>query len=274
MSEVAENGAVQGNGLPSIETEDIKPREDQGSTSKDAPKAERQDESQPPKNDSGAKDKGPGPWSEKLAERGLNDPAFDEFIRSEIQPYITQLEQKGGGGGEIDQMFGGDVEQAEALLELAEALRSDPEGTITELMGILGMSDADEMGEEDFGPEMEDEGGYDDDPRLQYLDQMMQREQEQREDGELEQLLTELETSTPGLDRDLFVTCLIATEGDPDAAYQRYMKFHRQPAAPPESPGVLGNQGGTPPPSEPEFKSWHDAFDSYMSEERARKSRG
>jgi hypothetical protein len=73
----------------------------------------------------------------------------------------------------------------------------------------------------------------------------------------------------------------VAANGDLDIAWNAYMKLHdryglaeRARAAQAETaPNVLGPDGGTPPPEEPQYSSIGDAMDSFLSEERARKSR-
>lgn len=282
MADVA-SAPAQSTGLPPVEDEDIKPQSDQDEGGSKGSKTAERDGSQP-REDSGAKEKGPGPWTEKLAAAGLDDPAFDEFIRSEIQPYITQLEQGGAGGS--SEMWQGDAELEQAAYDLVNELRTNPEQAYAELGELLGIATSDgmdEMGMEDEGAEFDDsDEAYDDDepddPRLNYVQQLMQKEQEQREDAQLEEFLSKLSERVPNFDPELYVQCLISADDNLDAAWTAYMKFHQKfgldSKQPPEAPNVLGeNDGGTPPPSTPEYKSIGDAMDAFMAEDRARKTR-
>lgn len=283
MTDVVENGTEQpteqptpkGRGsLPPVETDDIRPKE-----GGEAKTDKSQDESQSPK---GTKDaKGPGPWQQKLAERGLADPAFDEFLRTEVQPYITQLEQRGGGGQ--SQFWDGDVELEESAYQLVQAFRTDPVSAYRELGEILGLSEG--MGDEgiegddllgdDFDELGDEEGGSPADPRMEYLDNLMRREQEAAEDAEYKEFLDQLGQRVPGFDPDLYSVILAATpNGDLDIAWQTYMKFHREPTAPPNAPPQLGGpEGGTAPPEAPKFDSIGDALGAFLNEERAKKAR-
>lgn len=277
MPDVVENGTEQPTqGLPAVTSEDVRPQKG-GETQGGAKSDKNQDTSQPRQQDAGAKDKGPGPWSQKLMDAGLDDPRFDEFLRAEIQPYITQLEQGRGGGSQI---WNGDSELEQSAYEMVQAFRTDPIGAYQELgeiLGITGEQPADDM---DFSEDFDSLGEENQvDPRMQYVDDLMRKEQEQREDAEYDQFLKELGNRIPGFNADMYTMVLAATpEGDLDLAYQTYMqKVHpslAQPTAPPDAPPQLGGtEGGTAPPEAPEYDSIGSALDSFLSEERARKQR-
>lgn len=284
MSDVVENGTEQPTedvqpkgkgGIPRVESEDIRPKE-----GGEAKSEKSQEKSQPRQQDAGAKDKGPGPWQQKLAERGLVDPAFDEFLRTEVQPYITQLEQGRGGGS---QLWNGDAELEESAYEMVQAFRNDPVAAYRELGQILGLTEGSDLEDEGFDPvgnelgddfdELGDEAPAD--PRMQYLDDLMRREQEEREDAEYNEFLNQLGQRVPGFNPELYSVILAATpDGNLDLAWQTYMKFHRDPAPTPDAPPQLGGpEGGTAPPEAPQFDSIGDALGAFLNEERAKKSR-
>ncbi len=290
---------AQSTGLPPVEDEDIKvPASDQSQESKSGSKeqkasdskTEKRDESQPPAKEAEAKEKGPGPWTQKLAEAGLEDPAFDEFLRTEVQPYITQLEQ--GGAVDSDDPFQGDVELRDASFDLVQALRENPEQAYAELGELLGLTSADPEvdgmdGEEaapgyDEGTDGAEDEAQEEPEEMAYVRQLMEREEMEKQDAELKEFLDQLGERIEGFDPDLYISALLSAQGDLDATLEHYMKMHnryglteraREAAKSKESPEVLGPEGGTPPPETPKYSSLDDAINSYMSEERDRKSR-
>jgi hypothetical protein len=281
-------GTAQSGALPPVSDEDIKPQEtqqDQGSeeSKPDSKTEKKQDQkSQPPKDgdkDSPkpdeAKEKGPGPWDAELQKRGLNDPRFDAFLREVVQPYVTQLEQ---GGGEIEQLFNGDVEMASAAAEMLQDFIADPVKAYRELGEVLGLEGGaegealgeegdDDFGLEDAGDEAESEP---DDPYRQYVAELMQREQEAREDEEFEQMLNAVgQKFGEGFDAALFTKFVIANGGDMDAALRDYSQYHRAPEPKQDAPPVVDG-GGTPPPEAPKYDSIDSAIDAWLSEDKAR----
>lgn len=266
---MTDDGTVQGNELE-VTDEDVR-------AEKPAPKADKQQaKSQPPGKESGAKDKGPGPWQAKLAEMGLEDPRFDEFMRSEVQPYITQLEQ--GGGGESSPLWNGDSELEQAAYQMIDQLRNDPVQAFYELGELLGLIDGegnvdDGSGYDDSEFEGDDFGDEPEDPRLQYVNDLMRKEQEQQEDAEYDAFLTAIGERLPGFDPDLYTQIFLANQGDLDASWDSYMRYHRDPEPPPNSPPTLGEDGVTPPRSGPEYNGIGDAIDGFLSDLRASKGR-
>ena len=120
MSEEAQ--APAGGGFE-VEPEDVK------SSKSDTPKTESKESKSQPKSETKssdgnseskqeAKDAGPAPWANDLAERGLDDPRIDQYLREVWQPRMTQFEQDLAGWSEL---FGGDMEAAQIMAGLAEA---------------------------------------------------------------------------------------------------------------------------------------------------------
>jgi len=280
-------GAEQGGGLPPVTDEDIKaPVVDQGSeVDPKAPKTDKQQSPSQPKDAPApkdgqdapdAKEKGSGPWDAELAKRGIADPNVDAFLREVVQPYVTKLEQ-GGDGSPIAELFGGDQEQAEAAQELLQSFIDDPETAYRELGELLGLSTPGMGSEDDLaGLDPEGDPGAGDpasdgneslDPRLDYVDQMMQREREQAEDAEYENMLSQLGERLPGFDSELFTQFVVSSGGDMDRAMQIYMKYHRPPDPADNPPPTV--DGGTPPPAAPNHSSIGDAIGSWMAEDSA-----
>lgn len=222
-----------------------------------------------------AKEKGPAPWDARLKELGLgDDPRFSEFIASDIQPYITQLEQ--GGGGEFGELFGGDIEQAQVARELMEHIISNPVEAYYELAELLGFSeDEDEYSEGYEDPDGEyagdDDYGTNEpvDNRLSWVEQRMQDEQAQYADEMYENELHEIENRIGPIDRQLFTNFVLAAQGDIQQAFDQYIRYHNQVAPQEEPPAMDG--GGTAPPEAPTYSSLDDAIGDYLTEENSRR---
>lgn len=241
----------------------------------EAPKTESGDKSSQPKPDSKsggeAKEGGPAPWAKDLADRGLDDPRVDAYLREVWQPRMTQFEQQ---VSEWSELFNGDMETAQIMSGLAVALENDPQGTYQELGQLLGFSD----GEFDEAPEGEfDEGEYEEgqeqepDEYRQWVMQKMEEERISQEDQAYESLLGELEQANPGFDRDLFHAAIVAHDGDPEMALDWYMKYHRAPQAADQhdGPAPLG-EGNPTPPEAKEYSGIGDAISDFLSEEKTR----
>ena len=234
------------------------------------PKTDSKDakDSQP----SGAKEqRGPSPWAKDLADRGLDDPRIDEYLNEVWQPRMTQFEQQ---ASEWSGLFGGDMERAQIMAGLAEALEADPEGTYQQIGEILGLSQTN--GEYD-GTEGLDEGdGTEQEQPDEYRDWVMQKMQEEQiaqQDAAYESLLTELSEQVPGFDPNLFHAAIVAHDGDPEAAMEWYMQYHRapEPAAAPDGPTPVG-EGNPTPPEEKQYSGFGDAIADFMSESKTSKS--
>jgi hypothetical protein len=220
----------------------------------------------------GAKEeRGPSPWAKDLADRGLDDPQFDEYLNEVWQPRMTQYEQQ---ASEWSGLFGGDMERAQIMAGLAEALESDPEGTYQQIGEILGLTNTD--------GEYSDTEGLDDgvdgteehpDEYRDWVMNKMQEEQIQQQDAAYESLLSELSGQVPGFDANLFHAAIVAHEGDPEAAMQWYMQYHRapEPGETPDGPTPVG-EGNPTPPEEKQYSGIGDAIADFMSESKTSKS--
>ena len=283
MSETTEAQAPAGDSLEVTE-DDVKPSKGKGDSSK--PKTDSKEKSSQPK--SGAKssdessepkqevkDGGPAPWAKDLADRGIEDPNVDAYLREVWQPRMTQYEQQ---MSQWDQLFGGDMERAQIMAGLAEALENDPAGTYQQMGELLGLLNDGEYDEGEFDGGVDGEfGGMDDgeepDEYRQWVMDKMAQEQEAQQDAAYEALLTDLETEHPGFDRELFHAAIVAFEGDPEMALNWYMKYHRapEPGAEMDGPTPMG-EGNPTPPEQESYSGLGDAIDAFLSQDKT--SRG
>lgn len=282
MSETAE--AQAGDGGLEVSPEDVAPKDSKSSGS--TPKTESKEKSSQPKSEAKssdeksepkqeAKEDGTAPWAKDLADRGLNDPNFDSYLREVWQPRMTQFEQDLGNWSNL---FGGDMERAQIMAGLADALEQDPEGTyqqIGELLGLLNDSEeGSPVGEDQLAGDGTDEtDGAEPDEYRQWVMSKMQEEQEAKQDAAYEDLLAELETAHPGFDRELFHAAIVAFEGDPDQAMEWYMKYHKPAQEPAEmdGPDPVG-EGNPVPPTQEAYSGIGDAIAAFMSEDKTARS--
>lgn len=252
---------------------------DQGAPQSSEPKTDTKEQSSQPKSASGkesgeAKEGGPAPWAKDLADRGLDDPRVDEYLREVWQPRMTQFEQQ---ISQWDELFGGDMERAQIMAGLAEALEQDPLGTYQQIGELLGLTESDGEYDENTDGEVDDEA-YDGDAEepdeyRQWVMQKMEEEMVAQQDAAYEQLLSELEEQTPGFDRELFHAAIVAFDGDPEMAMNWYMKYHRAPEPPDEQDGPTPVGEGNPtPPESKEYSGIGDAIADFMSESKTAKA--
>ncbi len=236
------------------------------------PKTESKDTSsaQP----SGAKEeRGPSPWAKDLVDRGLEDPRIDDYLNEVWQPRMTQMEQQ---SSEWSGLFGGDMERAQIMAGLAEALEGDPEGTYQQIGEILGLTTNNGEYNETDGLDDETDGAEGTGQPDEYRDWVMskmQEEQVQQQDAAYESLLGELSEQVPGFDPNLFHAAIVAHDGDPEAAMQWYMQYHRapDPAGTLDGPTPVG-EGSPTPPEAKEYSGIGDAIADFMSESKTSRS--
>lgn len=272
-----DDGGEDGTALDGVFDEDVEePVEDEAKPDPKASQKGKGGAKQPAK--SAAKQPGPAPWEKDLTDRGLDDPRFTEYMRTTVQPYITQLEQRGGG----EDLFGGDQERAQVASNILNALESDPEATLTELAQRLGISlggsmevDAPEDNGEDYSPEFDGEEEQDD-PRLAYIQQKMDEEQSQAAEARYNEILGRIESAHPGFDSKLFSLVVVNHGGDLRAAYADYItNWHKAPDPKNPPPPVLGGtKTGNPPVREAKsYRSIEDAVSDWFDEDAAASSR-
>lgn len=216
-----------------------------------------QQQSKPPTQPGKAKEKGAAPWAKDLeAIREAEDPYAwaDEYLRSNVQPRMTQHEQS---VAEFTKMFG-DVDTARLVSQLMADLDGDPKGTLQRLAKGFEIDPLDllEEIEEQQGEPDKPEGKDDsepEDPRLAYVQQQMEREQQAKQDEALENLLKGFEDELPGFDRDLYVYLLKAHDFDAEQSLEAYMKWHKEPEPADDPPPTGGGQKGTTPREAPKY---------------------
>lgn len=230
--------------------------------------------SQPSASQSGeAKEQGTAPWAKDLADRGIADPNVDAYLREVWQPRMTQFEQQ---MSQWDQLFGGDMERAQIMAGLADALEHDPAGTYEEIGRLLGLVTDGEYDDAQADEGMQD-GEYDEGENelsqyRQWIEEQMEQQKIMEQDIAYEDLLNHLETENPGFDRDLFHAAIVAFDGDPDMAFEWYMKYHRAPEPPAEfdGPDPMGESNPAPPEAK-EYSGIGDAIADFMSDMKTAK---
>ena len=239
-----------------------------------------------PSTASPAKGQGAAPWAADLERMGLNDPKFDEYLRTQWQPRMTQTEQRAAQyesifGTHENAQFAGqlltalDENPVEALRYMARELKVDPIDLIEELTGEQDDSDVegDQSEEQPEGDDLEAKlrALIDQDPRIQHTEQQMSAAQQAEHDQALGDLLDGIDQhySSKGdtFNRDLYVHLLKAADGDADQAFEAYEMFHT-PAAPPEDPPpVSGGSKGATPRQQPRAGSIAEAVKAFTSDQ-------
>jgi hypothetical protein len=231
-----------------------------------------------------AQPKGRAPWEDDLYGRGLDDPRFHDYMRTVQQPYVTKIEQELAG---VKQMFGDDPQGLEVASDLFSRLLADPEenpgvaaDAIRHIVEALDL-DPDELfplddpnAEYNQPPEGEpgEEGQpqEEDDPARQWAMQKMQEEQEARENEWYQGIVKNLGEGIPGFNEELWHTCVLATQGDLEAALDRYEKLAPQQEPKKPAPPTHGGGVGAPPPKEAKnYGSIDDAIDDFLDEDKA-----
>lgn len=223
--------------------------------------------------------KGPSPWEAELAERGLDDPKFAEYMRDK-QGYITQLEQSNSA---FKQLFGEGEEAvgvAQVAANIINGLDQDPAGTLVEIMRVLELDPTELFGDpndiEGYDDEGYDEGEYDDapeedDPVRTWVSQKMQAEMEAQQDQAYDAIIAQIKQQHGGFNDRVFHNYVIAYDGDIQAAYTEYASdFPPTPRS--VAPPVHG--GGQPPPQPAkEYTDFGGAVDDFMAEMKASRRR-
>lgn len=225
-----------------------------------------------------AKDRGTSPWAKDLADRGLDDPRFDEYLRTSWQPRMTQHEQ---ALAKYNQLFGDD-ETAEIASRVMQGLSTDAGATVKELVQLLGldpqtlfeMQQAAQAAPEAQAAQQPQTPA---DPRMEWIEQQMQAQRQAQEDQQWQQHLEQVTERIPGFNPQLYTHLVIANQGDTEAAFRDYQGYHEQfglapKPADPEVP-TLGEAPGAAPREASGPRTIQDAMKEYMAEERARAGR-
>lgn len=217
---------------------------------------------------------GSGPWATALAQFDeAVRPQVDAFIRTNVQPYVTQLEQAKAGAADAVRLYESFAEApAETYLHVTEQLFGAE--AVDQVIALIAGDPVDD-GETDLDttpvqPQR--------DPEVEaMLNDWQATKQKNAYDGELARVKREHEGDTPVIDA-LFHPFVSAADGDFDAAYEGYKQYYAQfsqqvggqqvAASPP--PPVSGSDSGSPsvPPTQPTHQSLDDALDALMDDLR------
>lgn len=248
--------------------------------------------------------KGPSPW-EKGLDEALNsdDPrtALDAMFR-ESQGYTTSKEQELAEYSNLFARYGEEAPQMAAVgAGILEALDADPAQGMAQLVTALlseGDLDAEEIyeaiaeafdGHIDFDAEYDDEeyeegdeeyddeeGEYEEelpeDPRLQFVDEMISEREQQEAETAYDTLKQGIEEAIgEGFDSNRFDQLVVVHQGDVESALQDYTEnWHRAPEPtpdPPPTPGQGGKgRGASAPKAQQKYGSFGEAADSMLAE--------
>jgi hypothetical protein len=220
---------------------------------------------------------GDGPWAAKLNEV-FSDPAtrgqVDQFLRQEVQPYTTRLEQQAASVN------------ADAA-RLYEDLSQNPNETtfaiINELYGEQAAQQfaATLQAQQQAQPDVQ-QGQLD--PRLtEVADWVEQKRAAEQYDAEVARVVSEnpaiAQSLPPGVDFGTAIAdFVVAAGGDFDQAVTRFQEWRAafgqpaQAAPPAEAPPVMDNNGTETPPIEQKHQTLDEAMADFMAEQRAAKA--
>jgi hypothetical protein len=254
--------------------------EDQGgetapATTENAPKTEKQ-QADPKSQPSQAKDekKGPSPWRKDLEGFGLAPEhldVLDTYLGEQWQPRMTQLEQE---AAQYSKLFGGDLERAQIMANIAMGLEQDPAGTYRQIGELLELVDDSGDGEPDDGApgDIEDDepAQPQDDPRLAALEEILAERKQAEADHLYESVMEKTREAYPGMDEDLFNHLILANGGDVEAATAAYDRYHDKVKNVEPEPDVPPPTAGEPvaptPPEAKQYGSVKDAVNDWVSQ--------
>lgn len=209
---------------------------------------------------------GQGPWAKDLEGLGLPpeyQQAVDKYLREKWQPRVTELEQQYAPY----KVFQSPDDGATAA-DLLYSLRENPQETYK----VLG-----QLIEEQYGPmtdaekkeavdqvvsDSQEQQPQKDDPRLDYVDQLMQERELEQQMEDFQKLYEEQKQQFPELEEEWFAKLVLANNGDVENAMADYAKlFPKQESEPP--PPTIG-EGATTPPESEEWDSSKESFESFV----------
>lgn len=220
---------------------------------------------------------GDGPWAKDLATFFEDETIrgnVDSFLRSKIQPHVTQIEQQHAPARELWTDLQGDDSLSTYVGVANQLYGEDAAKQIAEIL-------AKQFGEEEETPAAETPAEAPLHPRLQAL---LDKEDEERENQEYDAELARVKALDPRIgstiDDEDFAPFVIGAEGDFDTALARFQVWHAKvypqgapevvpPVIPP--PAVLGGDtgGGATPPLATKYESLDSALDAAMTDLRA-----
>lgn len=220
---------------------------------------------------------GSGPWANDLNQTFADEAVrgqVDEFLRSKVQPYTTQLEQKAAQNQEAQRLHQAFADNPiDAYVQVTNELFGEEAAQVL-LADIQKQLDqpapTPEPGQPQAAPV---------DPRVQsLLDWAEQKQINEHYETQIERVSAE----HPEIDVDLFHPFVAAASGDFDQAYGMYSTWLAEygqkygaapevtPATPP--PAVLGSDTGAAQPSntpvEPKNQTIGEAIEDFVRESR------
>lgn len=195
---------------------------------------------------SGQEQGGTAPWHKDLEALGLGDQAtaVDKYLREQWQPRVTQLEQQYAPYKNAFQS----PEDGTAAAQLLYQLRSDPHATY-ELLGEMIRDQFGDPEQQQPAPEVQEPEIPD--PRLEFVDNLMQEREQQAAESEYAKIVEGYKADLPDLNEQWFAKLVIANGGDTDAALVDYKGMF--PSTPPEPAPPTS---GTAPTSPTESAQW------------------
>jgi len=227
------------------------------------------------------------PWAKDIAEK-FDDPALqgkvDEFLRENIQPYVTKLEQESQPSRDAERLW--------------NDFSSDPNNTFRAVaVELYGQDTADKLIEaitDEGGQDVNDETPSDEDIKFKVdadelpedVQEAVDYIQQQRQKEEWDREFARINTEEKPIEEDLFYPFVTAADGDIDAAAEEYHKWAEKFRAkhgdlpttddvpkPEDTPPPTIDPGkggaGSVPPTEKKYDSLDDAIDEFLAEQKA-----
>jgi hypothetical protein len=218
------------------------------------------------------------PWANDLNQAFTDEAqraAVDQFLRSNVQPYVTKLEQDSRDALDLYNDLQGD-QRAQAHIDVTRDLYGDEAAqNIQDYLELLAANP----------PEPSPAAPPQRDPEVQAL---IDRDKARQEKADYDQEFARVAAANEDLGLDPakdYLKPFVAETGDFDEAVVQYRAWVEQlraqyapptpapdPAAQPAAPATLGTEGdgSTAPPVQKEYKSVNEAIDAFVEEERAK----
>lgn len=229
-----------------------------------------------------------GPWADKLNSR-FEDQAVraqvDEFLKAEIQPYVTQLEQARSDVPEEAGMLYNDLLEnpTETYLAITSEIYGPEAAQAVEQALDQGASpeEAAAVGQQVAGEETEEDES---DPVMERMkEEYVNNLQAEAYGNALEQMKEGLpEGEKEAFVDELFAPFVVSANGDFEVALEGYREFVGKakeqfgltPDQIPDPPATIGSDSTTTtaPPTQKKYESIDDALDDTLAEMRAQKA--
>lgn len=218
---------------------------------------------------------GSGPWAAQLAQFDESiRPQVDAFLRSTVQPYVTQKEQEAAQYRSRAQLFD-DLESApaETYLQITQELFGDE--AVDQVIALLAPDEDSSLPDVDTSTPTRD-------PEVEaMLAEHKAAKQREAYDAEMSRVKAAHANDPIPVVEDLMHPFVQAAEGDFERAYEGYSQYYEQfrsqfapsqePATPPGPPATLGSDTNstTAPPTQKSYTSIDAALDDFFDEQRA-----